>query len=433
MRSIHCCVATLLAVIGFGGSLLAQDQCCCQPAPAPPAVPNYSGCLCERPALLGDWLGARNCMLEHGMLWDINETSFFFGVASGGAEQRFTYAGHGDILLKWDLHKVGTQEGFFLQMRAEHRYGQPISGSDGAFLPSTIAASLPSPNSADLYLTNVLFTQLLSEDLAVFAGKLDTLDGDANAFAHKRGTDQFSNLAFVVNPLLLRSVPYSTLGAGVSVLQEGKPIFTFTVLNPTDTANSSGFGELFAEGVSLVAEGTYRYDLNGYQGQQLFGATWSSRDYVSLGQDPRVVLPDVPIERAAGTWAFYWNTDQYLVNYDDAPGKGWGTFARASAADDQANPMAHYWSVGVGGDSPIACRRQDTFGVGYYYLSTSDQIGPFLQAAFGPVGDGYGVEMYYNYEVTPWFHLTADMQVLQPEPRDLNTALLCGLRGKLSF
>jgi hypothetical protein len=35
-------------------------------------------------------------------------------------------------------------------------------------------------------MTNVFITQVLSEHFAVFAGKIDTLDGDANAFAHRR-------------------------------------------------------------------------------------------------------------------------------------------------------------------------------------------------------------------------------------------------------
>ncbi|UUO08311.1 carbohydrate porin [Blastopirellula sp. J2-11] len=427
-------VTTALMMLGSGSPAAAQCDCAdCSAAAAAPTAPNYAGCICERQALLGDWLGTRSCMLEHGMLWDIDQTEFFFGVASGGKEQRFTFAGHGDYVLNWDLGKAGIQEGMFVKLRAEHRYGESISAFDGSALPATIVTDLPSPGSNNVYLTDVLFTQFLSEEVAVFAGKLDALDGDTNAFASKRGKDQFSNLGFVVNPLLLRSVPYSTLGTGFILLRDSAPIFSFTILNPTNTSSTSGFEELFAEGVTINSEIRLPYEIGGYQGHQLFGGSWSSRQYTSLGQDPRVVLPDVPIEQTSGTWAFYWNMDQYLVHYDDEPTKGWGMFARASVADDQANPLASFFSVGIGGDSPICSRRQDTFGVGYYYLETSDQIGPFLQAVLGPIGDGHGVEMFYNYEVTPWFHLTTDMQILRPEVTDIDTALLVGLRGKISF
>ena len=56
--------------------------------------------------------------------------------------------------------------------------------------------------------------QFLAPWVAVLGGKIETLDGDQNAFASGRGKTQFSNLAFVLNPALLRSVPYSALGGG---------------------------------------------------------------------------------------------------------------------------------------------------------------------------------------------------------------------------
>ena len=107
----------------------------------------------------------------------------------------------------------------------------------------------------DLLLTNVLFTKMLSKQFAVFCGKLDTFDGDSNAFASGRGKTQFSNTAFVVNPIAFRTVPYSTLGCGFSILgEEGTPIFSYTLLNAVDTADKAGFDELFAEGVAMAAE-----------------------------------------------------------------------------------------------------------------------------------------------------------------------------------
>ncbi|MEX0793626.1 MAG: carbohydrate porin [Pirellulaceae bacterium] len=77
--------------------------------------------------------------------------------------------------------------------------------------------------------------------------------------------------------------------------------------------------------------------------------------------------------------------------------------------------------------------QNDRFGVGYYYLGTSDEIGVFLQGALGTIGDGQGAELFYNYEVTPWCHLTGNMQVLVPEVEDVDTALLIGLRAKIDF
>jgi len=41
--------------------------------------------------------------------------------------------------------------------------------------------------------------------------------------------------------------------------------------------------------------------------------------------------------------------------------------------------------------------------------------------------------MYYNYEVNPWFHLTADVQVVQGANDNNDPALVLGLRAVLDF
>ena len=149
---------------------------------------------------------------------------FYMGVVDGGLDRRGRFSGHNDYVINADLGKLGIQEGLFLKVRAEHRYGNSMAGTTGALLPANIVADLPTADSDEVYLTDVLFTQMLSERFGVFAGKLDTFDGDMNAFASGRGKTQFSNVAFVVNPALFRTVPYSTLGAGFVILgDEGTP------------------------------------------------------------------------------------------------------------------------------------------------------------------------------------------------------------------
>ena len=405
----------------------------CQAAQAAAALPDYGGCIWCRSKLTGDWCGERTCWAQNGVTLDADETQFFFGVADGGLEQHFKYGGHGDYVFNFDMDKLAGHQGLFIKLRAEHRYGETINEDTGAFIPATISPNLPVADSEDVYLTDVLFTQALSESFAVFAGKLNTFDGDQNAFASGRGKDQFSNLALVANPALLRTIPYSTLATGFIVLKEMEPIFTFTVLNATDTTRTSGFEELFADGAALNAEVRLPTNFFCMPGHQLFGAAWSSRDFVALGQDPRFVLPDVPINQQSGSWAFYWNCDQYVYVDPCNPKRGWGYFGRAGIADDEANPVESFLSAGIGGSSMLEGREADTFGVGYYWIGSSDEIGPILQTAFGPIGDGQGVELFYNAAVTKWFHLTPDLQVIMPARENVDTALVLGLRGKIDF
>jgi porin len=71
-------------------------------------------------------------------------------------------------------------------------------------------------------------------------------------------------------------------------------------------------------------------------------------------------------------------------------------------------------------------------GVGYFYNSLSGPLED-LAAGVAPLGDVHGGEVYYNAAITPWFHLTADLQVVQPAELANDTAVVVGLRGKMDF
>lgn len=385
---------------------------------------------CSDSVLFPRLTAARGTLAENGITFQNNLTQFYFGNMAGGQEREFRYGGHGDYVTNFDFGKLGVQEGLFLKLRAEHRFGESLGRATGAILPSNVLADLPVVDREDLYLTNFIITQALSENFILFAGKVDSLDGDRNAFAHGRGMTQFSNSAFVANPIALRTVPYSTLGAGMAFLFEGEPLLNFMVLNATDTARTTGIGELFEEGVTLASELRLPTNFFDLPGHQLIGGTWSSRNVVSLGQDPRIILPNVPIARQSGSWSLYWNYDQTLFGTKE---RGWGTFGRAGISDDSTNALAYFLSAGIGGASPVSGRENDTFGVGYYYSSTSNEIGPLLTAVLGGLGDGQGVEMFYNAAVTKSLNITPDFQVISPARQSLNTAVVAGIRANWSF
>ena len=426
---------TVLNVSLFGASLAASQECCDADGGCGKCISDCcctAACCCDswgRSQLTGDWLGHRTSLAERGIVFDADVTQFYEGVAAGGLEQRFRYSGHGDYVLKFDFDKLSGQEGLFLQLRAEHRFGRALNLNDtGTYAATSVLANLPSLNTEDLLLTNVVITQALSEQFVVFLGKVDTLDGDMNAFAHGRGKTQFLNTNFVFNPIAVQTVPYSTLGAGFSILRDFEPIFSFSVLNATDTTTTSGFNELFADGVALVAEVRLPTNLLGLPGHQGIGAGWNSKEYIALNQDPRIVFPGVPIAAKDGSWNVKYNFDQYLYVDPCDSTRGWGIFGRAGVSDGNPNPLQWTVSFGVGGNSPLRRREADSFGIGWYYGGASSELGPF----FNP-NDGSGVELFYNIAVTPWFHLTPDLQIIDGGIRAADTAVVFGLRGNLSF
>ncbi len=429
MRTVRGLSLACLSLVVLGGTLRASD--CISPLATMPASPFED--LWTSPNATGDWFGARSALGESGIGFEADLTQFYFGVVNGGLQRQSRYSGHGDYVINLDGGKLGVQEGMFVKLRAEHRFGQSVNFDTGALMPATLAADLPVADSDHVYLTNVLITQMFSENFGVFAGKMDTLDGDLNAFAHGRGKTQFSNLGFVVNPIALRTVPFATLGTGFVLLHEQEPIFTFSVLNAVDTTRTAGFEELFNDGVVLSAQLRVPVTLFDLPGHQLIAGTWSSRDFVALGQDPRLIIPPVALAKREGSWSAFWNFDQYLWVDPHNEGHGWGVFGRAGVADDRTNPLGWFLSFGVGGNSLLPGREEDTFGAGWYYVGLSDEVGPLLTTALGPLGDGQGVELYYNAVVTEWFHLTPDLQVLVPGRRSVDTDLILGLRGRIIF
>ncbi len=384
------------------------------------------------PHLLGDADGFRGRLADAGVTVLADNTGFYIGNANGGFAQAFDYAGHGDYCVLADGGKLGLRDGLHLKLRAEHRYGETIVGNVGCFISPTLIADLPVYDSEEVYLTNVLLTQELTDAFSVFAGKMDTLDGDMNAFAHGRGKTQFSNMGFVFNPIVGATVPYSTLGAGFVLHPADAPMVMVTVLNSTDTTDTSGFDTLFADGLLLSAAVRVPTNLFDRPGHQLLGGTWNSRTYTSIAE-AYIPYPDVAIPTTRGSWCLYWNFDQFLfVDPDDAT-RGWGPFGRAGIADANTSPIDAFLSFGFGGNVPGRVRRDDTFGVGWYWASASPRIGTLITSQFGPVGDGQGIECFYNYALTRAVRITPDVQYVVPALRSAEPALIAGMRALVSF
>ncbi len=101
------------------------------------------------------------------------------------------------------------------------------------------------------------------------------------------------------------------------------------VLNATDTVESSGFDELFEEGALVLGSVNVPLPIAGRLGIHTFSAGWSSRDFTALGQDPRIILPNIPLTRTEDSWVAWWSGAQFLTEDQSDPMKGWGLFGRA--------------------------------------------------------------------------------------------------------
>ena len=413
-------------------------------------IPDFTGDIWQRAKLTGDWFGLRTQMANHGIQLDVDNVHTVQGVSGGGLDSTTRYMGNAEIVLKLDSQKMGLWPGGFLLVRGEAPFGTGVNRSTGAVLPVNTRPILSLPANDEMVLSHVVFTQFLSEKFGIVLGKLDTSIGDANEFAHGRGDEKFMNLAFSLDPVALRTVPYSTLGMGLVFLPIKDLITTFSVIDTEGVTTRAGFDTLFKNGTTLASEARLTIKPFGLTGHQLISALWSNKDFVSTSQDPRVIIGNVllgtPIRKVSGSWAFMYNFDQYFYQDSKDPTQGIGVFGRFGISDGKANPVAQFYSFGFGGKGMIPTREQDRFGIGYYYLKVSgdlrESLPPLLLKRIG-LDHEQGVELFYEMAITPWLHLTPDLQfidagrnkspILTAGGKSVGTAVVSALRIKIDF
>lgn len=394
-------------------------------AEEPTPAPNYSGDFWSRSTLTGDWGGLRNDLARKGATIDFSVTQIVQGVVGGGKESVWEYGGRGDFTLSLDTQKMGLWPGGFITVEAEGNFSNAVNAQTGALLPVNTNQLFPTTGSDELNITAVSMTQFLSHHFGVFFGKIATITstaGDMNEFAHGKGDTQFFNLAFNANPVILLTVPYSTLAAGAVILPTGDPkeaIITFTALDGNGEANSPGFDTVAEGNTTYAAEARVRTGFFGLTGHQLVGGTYSTRNFSSIDQNLRLFLVNRTIQQKDNSWCFYYNFDQYLYETKKGSGQGIGVFGRFGASDGDPNPVHYFYSIGIGGKGLLPSRPLDNFGIGYFYIDVSN---PTLTGPFGNtrsfLRDEYGLEAFYNFAITPWMHLTPDIQYIRPAQKN---------------
>jgi porin len=305
-------------------------------------------------------------------------------------------------------------------------------------MPVSIAQLFPSPNTPVTALTGVKVTQALSESVVVFGGKINTLDGFNQPFTGgAQGVNGFMNTAMVAPVVALRTVPYSTFGGGFAVLAGTEPVLSVMVLDPNNTPTTSGFDTFFDRGVSVLGSANLPTKLLGRPGHQGVGFTYSNSRYAALDDLPFFLAQRLrgefpPLPRETGSWSLFYMFDQALWVAEDDPKRSWGLFGNAGLADGNPSPIRWAANIGLGGASPLRARKLDTFGVGYFYVGISDSLKNFAPRLL-PLGDEQGVEVFYNFALTPWARITPDFQVVIPARQRVDTALVFGLRAKVDF
>ena len=302
---------------------------------------SYSGNVFSRSTLSGDWVGSRNDLAAKGVTFDASMTQVTQGVGDGGKDGSWQYGGRGDLTVHLDTQKLGLWPGGFVTAEVEGNWTDSVNSSTGGINPANSNQLYPVPGGDNVGVPNLSIAQFVSHYAGVVVGKLQTVTiGDVNEFAHGKGDRQFLNLAFNINPTLL-TVPYSTLGAGAIVLPTADPeeaALNAMVLSATGKASTNGFDNL--NGAIFTAGGRVRTNFFGRTGHQLVAGLYSNKTYTSIDQRVAFELgrPGLGNTRSqtlatqGGSWAAYYNFDQFLYETDKDAGNGVGLFGRFGAS-----------------------------------------------------------------------------------------------------
>jgi porin len=406
-------------------------------------IPVYDGSIWKRSYLTGDWGGTRTDWANKGIQFNAEYIQYYQTITEGGTDDSALWGGRGNYKLNVDFDKMGVIPGGLLYVRFDARWGKAASGRTGQLLPSNEAFLVP-VDFDDLEretpgrLTNLSYTQFLSPKFAVFAGKLDFMDGDPNEFAGGRGDTQFLNYSMMfAAPTAI--VPASTLGVGVMYMPNQYVTYVSEWVSATDSSFASfdtAFDE-WSEGQIWVNALMTQYRVSDLPGG--FNATylnWFNADFQNIGSQ----VGDLTSTEDT-SWLVALSGWQYLYTEESSEGplntankipdlQGWGLFARLGFADKDTNPFKLTASGGVGGRGVIPGRDHDLIGLGYFWTKT--ESGNVLTDA-GIEDSTQGLEAFYNLAITPAAMLSFDIQWLDADVPDADNAVVVGARAQLKF
>ena len=395
------------------------------------ALDLHAECLCCREYLTGDLFGARSGLAEHGVVADLQLTQFYQGVADGGQNQTSKYGGKLDYFF--------TIAKGLAVIHAETRFGEDVILDAAGGAPVNANMLYPGLENTTA-ITGLQFNLPLTADGEwIFNfGKINTLDLIYSIYPQTgRGVDGFMNASVFLPLTTARTLPLSFLGAGVLKTHEGQIQGGLLIYDSHNVPTTSGFENLFDNGANIAGVWRFFTEFGGLPGSHLFLGSLATGSFTSLDPTGWDFLPEIGVVPAESnsSWSLEYILEQKLWVDPCNEKRSIGVLSKWGLADPETCPYAWTCNVALQGQGLIACREQDTMGVGYFYSGLSGDLKDFFRRVprAPELGDLQGVELYYNAAITPWFHVTADLQVVDPSVSTRDTAVVLGLRGKIDI
>jgi porin len=148
-------------------------------------------------------------------------------------------------------------------------------------------------------------------------------------------------------------------------------------------------------------------------------------------------------QRHRGDYSFYAVADQMIWRPDPDEARSIGVFARVMGAPGDRNLVSFSANAGIVMKAPFKGRDNDSVGLGLAFIQIGNHAkGLDLDSGNVVRGSETAVEATYQYQVTPWWQLQADMQYTfnagaGQNPNDPTKALrntfVVGVRTNITF
>jgi porin len=376
-----------------------------------------------RSNLTGDWNGIRSTLSDHGLNIQLEYTSTYQGLISDDQPSNARYGGKWDAFCSVDTEKAGLWQNGAFVAHLEYAHADATTFFSRTVFPFNMAMMTPVGDPKSLEATSLYYLHTFSDDSRLMIGKINSLDLLADdAFFGGWGTQRFMHLAFVAPPSGV--VPAVFIGAVYS-FDTGPYSWTLMLFDPEDRSLEYFPDDLFSEGVNMGVALGHETTWYGRKTEYSINITYSTQKGTDLSQ----ITSGVTTSKKKGSYNISLQLSHNLQQNDEG---SWGLYAKASIADGNPNTIKGFFIGGIGGDALFFDRPQDRFGIGVFYYDFSD----VLQDALRPdilFDDEWGIEAYYNYELTPWFHITADLQYVHPADGTENNVFVGGLRTNIKF
>ncbi|WP_187437279.1 carbohydrate porin [Bradyrhizobium rifense] len=402
-----------------------------------------TGDIWHRTQLTGDWGGVRTDWARHGVFIDVYSTSYYQNVTSGGLQTGGAFVQNTQASINIDTGRAGLWSGGLLHLTLHSRFGDTPANTftAGAAVPQYTGLAFPDPLRAnDVLPAQFFLTQSLTKEVSVLLGKIavvylpdQTLFGDSYKY-------YFANFNFNKSPVALNfynAVSWAALGAW-----SPSPQLTVFggVLDPNSKADN--FADHAFDTVNLYISSILSYTVGGLPGQFSPAFNWSNKPKLNLESPfgPLTTLAatsqavgaliggsptdGLPANFKDNSWAAIANVSQYLYVMDDAttvaeklrsgqPLRGIGIFGRVGYAPPATNSVTSYASVALVAHGLFNGREYDSFGAGFYYNWISNNLKrdiAQLTLENASASDESGIEVFYNFAVTPAVRLIPSYQ-----------------------